>query len=214
MATTTPNFGWPVPTSTDYVKDGATAIEALGDAIDATVATLTPGLVFLRSTTFNGVASQAIGSNASPLFNSTYDNYKIFINFTTSGTADATLNLKMRLDTTDASTNYFWGYPSVQAGSSVSAYSNSGGTAGWTIADYDSGTSGYATSAVIEMCNPFAAQFTSGTLSSSGQNTSGTFIGLAGTFNHRTATSYNAINLIPTSGNISGVVTVYGYKKA
>ena len=35
MATTTPEFGFPVPTSTDYVKDGATAIEALGDAIDA-----------------------------------------------------------------------------------------------------------------------------------------------------------------------------------
>ena len=35
MATTTPLNGWPVPTSTDYVKDGATAIEALGDAIDA-----------------------------------------------------------------------------------------------------------------------------------------------------------------------------------
>jgi hypothetical protein len=37
MATTTPNYGWPVPTSTDYVKDGATAIEALGDAVDATL---------------------------------------------------------------------------------------------------------------------------------------------------------------------------------
>jgi hypothetical protein len=37
MATTTPNFGWPVPTSTDLVKDGATAIEGLGDAIDASM---------------------------------------------------------------------------------------------------------------------------------------------------------------------------------
>jgi hypothetical protein len=37
MATTTPNYGWPVPTSTDLVKDGATAIEALGDAVDATL---------------------------------------------------------------------------------------------------------------------------------------------------------------------------------
>jgi hypothetical protein len=37
MATTTPLNGWPVPTSTDYVKDGATAIEALGDAIDTSV---------------------------------------------------------------------------------------------------------------------------------------------------------------------------------
>jgi hypothetical protein len=40
MATTTPNYGWPVPTSTDLVKDGATAIEALGDAVDATVFSL------------------------------------------------------------------------------------------------------------------------------------------------------------------------------
>ena len=37
MATVTPNYSWPVPTSGDLVKDGATAIEALGDAIDATV---------------------------------------------------------------------------------------------------------------------------------------------------------------------------------
>jgi hypothetical protein len=37
MATTTPTYGWPVPTSTDYVADGAVAIEALGDAIDATL---------------------------------------------------------------------------------------------------------------------------------------------------------------------------------
>jgi hypothetical protein len=37
MATTTPNFGWPVPTSTDLVKNGATAIEGLGDAIDASL---------------------------------------------------------------------------------------------------------------------------------------------------------------------------------
>jgi len=39
MATTTPNNGWAVPTSTDYVKDGAVAIETLGDAIDASVGT-------------------------------------------------------------------------------------------------------------------------------------------------------------------------------
>ena len=43
MATTTPNFGWPVPTSTDLVKDGATAIEALGDSIDASLVDLKGG---------------------------------------------------------------------------------------------------------------------------------------------------------------------------
>lgn len=43
MATTTPNFGWPVPTSTDLVKDGAVAIESLGDAIDASLLDLKGG---------------------------------------------------------------------------------------------------------------------------------------------------------------------------
>jgi hypothetical protein len=41
MATTTPSFGWSVPTSSDLVKNGATAIETLGDAIDASFAGLT-----------------------------------------------------------------------------------------------------------------------------------------------------------------------------
>jgi hypothetical protein len=43
MATVTPNFNWPVPTSTDLVKDGATAIEALGDSIDASMVDLKGG---------------------------------------------------------------------------------------------------------------------------------------------------------------------------
>jgi hypothetical protein len=34
MATTTPNFNFPVPQSTDLVKDGATAIAALGTSVD------------------------------------------------------------------------------------------------------------------------------------------------------------------------------------
>ena len=43
MATTTPNFGWVVPTSTDLVKNGATAIETLGDSIDASFVGLKGG---------------------------------------------------------------------------------------------------------------------------------------------------------------------------
>jgi hypothetical protein len=53
MATTTPNFGWAVPTSTDLVKDGATAIETLGDSIDASLVDLkggTTGQVLSKAT--------------------------------------------------------------------------------------------------------------------------------------------------------------------
>lgn len=56
MATTTPNFGWTVPTSTDLVKDGATAIETLGDAIDAS-------LVDLKGGTTGQVLSKASGTD-------------------------------------------------------------------------------------------------------------------------------------------------------
>jgi hypothetical protein len=56
MATVTPNFNWPVPTSTDLVKDGATAIEALGDSIDAS-------LVDLKGGTTGQVLSKASGTD-------------------------------------------------------------------------------------------------------------------------------------------------------
>lgn len=56
MATTTPNFGWTVPTSTDLVKDGATAIETLGDGIDAS-------FVDLKGGTTGQVLSKASGTD-------------------------------------------------------------------------------------------------------------------------------------------------------
>jgi hypothetical protein len=34
---TSPNFGWPEPDDSDFVKDGALAIRDLGNAIDSTV---------------------------------------------------------------------------------------------------------------------------------------------------------------------------------
>jgi len=43
MATTTTNFGWTVPQSTDLVKDGATAISTLGSGIDTSMVDLKGG---------------------------------------------------------------------------------------------------------------------------------------------------------------------------
>lgn len=56
MATTTPNFGWTVPTSTDLVKNGATAIETLGDGIDTS-------FVDLKGGTTGQVLSKASGTD-------------------------------------------------------------------------------------------------------------------------------------------------------
>jgi hypothetical protein len=71
MATTTPNYGWTVPTSTDLVKDGATAIETLGDSVDATVKALNPettlGDISYRSATANTNTRLGIGTSGQVL---------------------------------------------------------------------------------------------------------------------------------------------------
>jgi hypothetical protein len=56
MATTTPTFGWQVPTSTDLVKDGAVAIETLGDSID---------------TSFSKAALQCVSTTKTDVFTTT-----------------------------------------------------------------------------------------------------------------------------------------------
>ena len=69
MATTTPNYGWPVPTSSDLVKNGATAIEALGDAADATMATMVAKTIvdakgdIIAATAADTVSRLAVGAN-------------------------------------------------------------------------------------------------------------------------------------------------------
>jgi hypothetical protein len=67
MATVTPNFNWPVPTSTDLVKDGATAIEALGDSIDASLLDLKGGTTGQVLAKASGTDMDFTWSNADPL---------------------------------------------------------------------------------------------------------------------------------------------------
>lgn len=57
---TTPNFSWPYPESSDFVADGATAIENLADAIDTSLYTF-PGIVQILS---DGVGSSVGNSTA------------------------------------------------------------------------------------------------------------------------------------------------------
>lgn len=76
MATVTPNFNWPVPTSTDLVKDGATAIEALGDSIDASLVDLkggTTGQVLSKTTNTDMDFTWVTSDDANAIQNSIVD---------------------------------------------------------------------------------------------------------------------------------------------
>ena len=70
---TSPNYGWAEPDNTDLVKNGALAIRTLGNAIDTTMATMTPKSTFTAkgsiaaATAASTPANLAVGSNTAPL---------------------------------------------------------------------------------------------------------------------------------------------------
>ena len=70
---TSPIYNWPEPDNTDLVKNGALAIRTLGDAIDTTMATMTPkSLVdakgdLIAATAADTPARLAVGANGEML---------------------------------------------------------------------------------------------------------------------------------------------------
>jgi hypothetical protein len=80
MAGQTTNYLFDYPTSTDYVKDGATAIQTLATDVDTTLFTALggayPGLRLVKKQTIGTAVSSVTVTNA---FSATYENYKILI---------------------------------------------------------------------------------------------------------------------------------------
>jgi hypothetical protein len=208
MATTTPNYGWPVPTSTDYVKDGATAIEALGDAIDATVFGLgSSGLTLVSTTSFSAVSSQSLATNT---FTSTYENYKLIFNFTAFSGTNSVVNVRLRASGTDASgaTDYNF--------ERVTCISNA--VAGLSFADSSYQLGGFNTTGAarnykeLNLYSPKAAVPTSFFSNSNYvSSTSALRFEISGGY-HALSTAYDSISIIPSSGTMTGTVRVYGYR--
>ena len=150
MATVTPNYSWPVPTSSDYVKDGASAIEALGDAIDATVFGLpTAGLTLVKSQVIgSGVSTVAVTS----AFSTTYENYLIQISGSSASAGGA--ELRMTLNNSAGSTYQYAGNNISYAASNTFVGGN--GAAFWLI-----GTTGQTgtTNTNIQVFTPFLTAF-------------------------------------------------------
>ena len=203
MATTTPNYGWAVPTSTDLVKDGATAIETLGDAIDASMntalGTKKAGMVLLNTTSFSAVSSQSVND----VFSTTYDNYFLLLR-TTASTDN--INIRMRVSgTDDTSANYSnLGLRITTTVDRVASYAQTS----YRIGEASTGKG--AIQAVIYA--PFLAALTQ----FNGLITNGFQSPMENGFQmgaHNVATSYTGFTLIPASGTMTGNVSVYGYSK-
>ena len=221
MATTTPNYGWTVPTSTDLVKDGATAIETLGDAIDASLVdlrggttgqvlkkasatqmdfewgTASSGLTLINTTSFSGVSSQSVND----VFSATYKYYKIVIN-QTSSSVSTFLRLRLRVAGSDDTNNvYAQKLIKYDGGASVGTVSGSNDTS-QIITEQGSSTKG----ADVTIFDPFTAAPTTIV-----NNALSTTAWLAGGCIHTNSTSFTGFTLFNSSGTITGSVSVFGY---
>lgn len=210
MATTS-NYGWTTPDDSSLVKDGASAIRALGTAIDTSMntalGTKKSGLVLLNTTSFSGVSSQSIND----VFSTTYDKYKILIDAQCSATPQISMRLRVSGADNSTSNYYFTGFYSFSSDTTI-------GNDNLYKADPDSlfaiGIGGTNQTAInVDLVSPFLSAYTafvaqSGSISGTNEayslNTNGGFTG---------TTSFTGFTLIPSTGTMSGSVSVYGYNK-
>jgi hypothetical protein len=132
MATTTTNYGFDIPQSTDLVKDGATAIATLGQDIDTAMntalGTKKAGMVLLNTTSFSGVSSQSVND----VFSATYDEYLIQLNG--KGSTGAGVLFRLRASGSDA-TNATYNYQNFVASSTSVSGSRSNTQTSWDIVE-------------------------------------------------------------------------------
>jgi len=211
MATTTPNYGWAVPTSTDLVKDGATAIETLGDAIDASMntalGTKKAGMVLLNTTSFSAVASQSINS----VFVTTYDNYRIVVNYTAFTGDDVGVKFRFRASATDKSTNYSSETGYFYGNAAPIAVSDGEGTDEIFIGNADKDITNRTVTS-FDVYSPFLSSPTKLLGMAFGNNGTANYLtSIAGV--QTESTSFDGFTITPSSGNMTGIVSVYGYNK-
>ena len=203
MATTTPNYGWPVPTSTDLVKDGATAIEDLGDAIDATVFGLAdPGITLISTASFSAVSSISLAASS---FTATYRNYKLVVNATYS----TSTNLRIRLRAAgadDTTSNY--GIQNFSANNTTLS-----GARGTAMSYFDTQQANQNNvTGEIDFYNPQTVEISRMKYSYSNSQSSSEFICL-GNGNFNATTSFDSATIFPSTGTITGTYSLYGYAK-
>lgn len=208
MSGTTTNYGWTYPTSTDYVKDGATAIQTAISGADTTLGTalnnkLHAGLVFVKSQSVGTGVSSVIVTSA---FNSTYENYKVVYTGGTMSTSDY-FHLQFRTGASTSATGYY--YSAVSANYAGSGSYTGGGNQTWARIGYG-GTSNIQVE--LEIFKPFLTAQTNFSSRSIWNDASGFSLN----FNnwHNQATSYDQIVLTPGVGTLTGgTISVYGYAK-
>lgn len=148
-------------------------------------------------------ASSTVSVNG--VFSTTYDAYRLVVT-TSAGSTDALINLRLRVGGVDASGATDYGFSLLQSASSGA----------WLNLNFSAGTSsislGYKVTAnrsafSADIYNPGAAAKT-------GFSTAGMYnvIPYVGGGQHNLTTAYDGFSLITAGGDMTGSLTVYGYR--
>ena len=201
MATTTPNYGWNVPTSADYVAQGAVAIQTLGDEIDATVFGLPSGALALISATTIGTAVSSV--TVSGAFSATYDNYKIIVS---GGASSVSTVVQLLLGSTV--TGYQWSRLEVNTATSATTFQGVANTSSFAVVGLLDSSSIMVD---VDIKTPFleeptmiSARYASTAANGNTGVSGGTLVN---------TTSYTAFIVRPETGTMTGgTIRVYGYQ--
>ena len=156
--------------------------------------------------TVSFASASAISLN--DVFSTTYDNYRIVLELT--GSTNNAINMRMRVAGADNSSANYWNNRTLgQATTVASDGATTADTSFLRVAEFESGIS----TGSYDLFSPFKTQITS----IQGLNQ----FRYAAFYQHSemktgqmtVTTSYTGFTLIPTAGNITGTISVYGYRK-
>jgi len=153
--------------------------------------------------------SSSSAVNVNDVFSATYENYLIMLNVT-GGTTDDYIKVRLRVSgSDDSSSNYFWSW--MGNASAYTAYDSQGGSSANGFQVYYRAPGQNAYMGIMQMNNPYLSQRTSTNWQWSAM-TGSSYNGIqqgGGVFNVNT--SFTGFSIVPSSGNITGKVAVYGY---
>jgi len=195
---TTTKMGIVYPSSTDLVKDGATAMGTISTTVDNKTA-----MVLLSSTSSSGAVSSV---SVNDVFNTNFQNYKIIITGVASANQD--LGFRLRVGGADNSTASSYVYQYIQGTSTTISGLRSTGNI-WYVGVIGSSLKNKLE---VDLCYPFETQPTNFYCSASSAESSA-FLRLSGG-THNQSTSYTGFSLIASTGTITlDNISVYGLNK-
>jgi len=212
-----------VAPTTRSVGDAVTAADyniMANDVLDhesrLVTAAKTTGYIISPSSVVNATATAGsiVFSGASTVsingcFSSTYDNYKIFVQYAMS--TDSTLQMRMRLSGTDNSSGTYGGFCkaySMGGGSESNLWAQLGNQTSVRIGD-GSGGKCFTTFETMAPAIAQATFFANGSQYDAGNTDAGYWFG-----SHTTATAFDGFTIFPASGTITGTIRVYGYQNS